>query len=229
MLGSAPVWRGARCAGGIGLPHAKTRSWDCCGISAGAATEDGFSLASDTTGVTGLAERYAAALFELADERRMLDEVASNLRELQAMLRASDDLARLIRSPVLSREEQSTAVRMVAERAGLSPLVCNFLSVIAANRRLFALLAMIQAFLAALARRRGEVTAQIAAAQPLSEAQLAALSEQLRRASGSRVSVDLQVDPTLIGGIIIKLGSRMIDASIKSKLQRLQLALKSVA
>ncbi|MBV8507291.1 MAG: F0F1 ATP synthase subunit delta [Alphaproteobacteria bacterium] len=186
-------------------------------------------MASETTGVSGLAERYAAALFDLADERRMLDEVAANLRELRAMLQASGDFLRLIRSPVLSRDHQAKAIGMVAERAGLSPLVRDFLAVVARNRRLFAIPAMIEAFLAKLAARRGEVTAEVFAAQPLSEAQLAALNEQLRRSIGSRVSVDVRLDPALIGGLVVKLGSRMVDGSIKSKLQRLQLAMKSTA
>jgi F-type H+-transporting ATPase subunit delta len=186
-------------------------------------------LASEATGVTGLAERYAAALFALADERRALDQVASELRELRAMLAASGDFVRLIRSPVLSREEQGRAIEAVAERARLSSLVRNFLGVVTANRRLFAVPAMIEAFLAELAARRGEITAQVTAAQPLSEAQREALDEQLRRSIGSRASVDLRVDPSLIGGIVVKLGSRMVDASIKSKLQRLQLVMKSVA
>jgi F-type H+-transporting ATPase subunit delta len=194
-----------------------------------AADEDGFPLASETTGVSGLAERYAAALFDLADERRILDEVANNLRELRAMLYASSEFLRLIRSPILSREQQAKAIGMVAERAGLSPLVRDFLAVVARNRRLFAVPAMIEAFLAKLAARRGEVTAEVFSAQPLSEAQLAALNEQLRRSIGSRVSVDVHVDPGLIGGLVLKLGSRMVDGSIKSKLQRLQLAMKSIA
>jgi len=174
-----------------------------------------------------LAERYAAALFDLADERRMLDEVASDLRQLRAMLQASSDLMRLIRSPVLSRAQQGAAMGVVAERAELSPLVRDFLAVVARNRRLFAVPAMIEAFLAKLAARRGEVNAQVTAAQPLTEAQLAALNEQLRRSIGSRVSVEVQVDPGLIGGMIVKVGSRMVDGSVRSKLQRLQLAMKS--
>jgi F-type H+-transporting ATPase subunit delta len=196
---------------------------------ASAADEDALPLASETTSVSGLAERYAAALFDLADERRILDEVASDLLQLRAMMQASPDLLRLIRSPILSRDEQSKGIGALAERAGLSPLVRDFLAVVARNRRLFAAPAMIEAFLAELARRRGEVTAEVTAAQPLSEAQLAALNEQLQRSSGSRVSVDVRVDPALIGGLVVKLGSRMVDGSIRSKLQRLQLAMKSIA
>lgn len=185
-------------------------------------------MASDTTGVSGLAERYAAALFDLADERRMLDEVASDLRQLRAMLEVSGDLMRLIRSPILSRDEQGKAIGALGERAGLSRLVRDFLAVVARNRRLFAVPAMIEAFLAKLAARRGELTAQVTAAQPLSEGQLGALHEQLRHSIGSKVSIDVRVDPGLIGGMIVKIGSRLVDGSLKSKLQRLQLAMKSV-
>ena len=186
-------------------------------------------MASETTGVSGLAERYAAALFDLADERRMLDEIAADLRQLRAMLGASGDFQRLIRSPILSRDEQAKAIGVLAERAELSSLVRDFLAVVARNRRLFAVSAMIEVFLNKLASRRGEVNAHVTAAQPLNEAQLAALNEQLRRSIGSRVSIDVRVDPGLIGGMIVKVGSRMIDGSVKSKLQRLQLAMKNIA
>src|SRR5205814_9180326 len=144
-------------------------------------------------------------------------------------VQGSGDFQRLIRSPILSRDQQGAAMQAVVEQAGLSPLVRDFLAVVARNRRLFAVPAMIEAFLAKLAARRGEVNAQVTTAQPLTEAQLAALNEQLRRSIGSRVSVDVRVDPGLIGGLMIKIGSRMVDGSIKSKLQRLQLAMKSIA
>jgi F-type H+-transporting ATPase subunit delta len=185
-------------------------------------------LASEATGVSGVAERYAAALFDLADERRMLDEVASDLRQLRAMLAGSPDLTRMVRSPILTRGEQGKAIAALAERAGFSPLVRDFLAVVAKNRRLFAVPEMIGAYLTRLADRRGEVTAQVTAAQPLSDAQLAFLSEQLRRGVGRRVSVDAKVDPGLIGGMIVKVGSRMVDGSIRSKLQRLQLAMRGM-
>jgi F-type H+-transporting ATPase subunit delta len=186
-------------------------------------------LASEATGASGLAERYAAALFELADERHALDAVAGDLRELRAMLHESGDLIRLLRSPVLSREEQGKAVGAIVERAGLSALTRDFLAVVARNRRLFAVPAMIDAYLAKLAERRGEVTAEVTVAQPLDEARTAALNEQLRRAVGARVAVEIRVDPALLGGMTVKVGSRMVDASLKSRLQRLQLAMKRTA
>jgi F-type H+-transporting ATPase subunit delta len=185
-------------------------------------------LASETTGVSALAERYAAALFSLAEERRALDEVADDLRQLRAMLAESRELMRLIRSPVLSRQEQARAIAALAGEARLSPLVRDFLGVVANNRRLFAVPAMIEAYLAELAQRRGEVTAAVTAAQPLSDAQLEALSEQLRRTVGRRVIIDARVDPRLIGGMIVQVGSRMIDGSVENKLRRLQLAMRGV-
>ena len=197
------------------------------GVTGAGVVIEGFQLASEATGVSGLAERYAAALFELADERRDLDTVAADLRQLRAMLHDSADLSRLVRSPILTRSEQGKAVEAIAERAGLSALVRDFLAVVARNRRLFAVPAMIEAFLTKLAERRGEITAEVTVAQPLTEAQLGSLGEQLRRSAGRRVSVEVRVDPALLGGLVVKLGSRMIDASLSSKLRRLQLAMKA--
>lgn len=185
-------------------------------------------MASDTAGASGLAERYATALYDLADEQKLLDPVAEDLRALRGMLDESPDLRRLIRSPVLSRTEQEKAVAALAERAGFQPLVRNTLGLLAKNRRLFALPEVIEAYSAELAKRRGEVTAQVVSAQPLSEAQRHALDERLRRAVGGKVAIETRVDPSLLGGLIVKLGSRMVDASLSSKLRRLQLAMKGV-
>jgi F-type H+-transporting ATPase subunit delta len=134
---------------------------------------------------------------------------------------------RLLRSPVLSRDEQGKAVAAVAERSGLSDLTRDFLGVVARNRRLFAVPAMIEEYLKKLAERRGEVTAEVTVARPLNEARQAALLEQLRRAVGARVAVNVRVDPRLLGGMIVKVGSRMVDASLNSRLQRLRLAMKA--
>ena len=195
---------------------------------AGALIGDTFPLASETTGTSGLAERYAAALFDLADQRHALDAVAGDLRELRAMLLDSGDLMRLLRSPVLSRAEQGKAVAALGERAGLSQLTRDFLGVVARNRRLFAVPAMIEAYLRRLAERRGEVTAEVTVAQPLDDARQTALLEQLRRVIGARVVVDIRVDPGLLGGMIVKIGSRMVDASLNSRLQRLRLAMTGI-
>jgi F-type H+-transporting ATPase subunit delta len=185
-------------------------------------------VASEATGVSGLAERYARALFELADEGRSLDQVAGDLKSLAAMLAASADLRRVIRSPVLDRAAQGKAIAALADEAQLSRLTGNFLGLLARNRRLFALPEMIQAFLANLAERRGEVTAQVISAAPLTPALSAALREALRKSAGAKLAIDSRIDPSLLGGLVVRLGSRMIDASLKSKLNRLQLAMKGV-
>jgi F-type H+-transporting ATPase subunit delta len=194
----------------------------------GAQIEDRLPLAAESTGISGLAERYAAALFELADERHALDEVAGDLRELRAMLTGSADLTRLVRSPVLTRAEQGKAMAAIAQDAKLSKLTADFVGVVAGNRRLFAVPAMIEAYLAKLAERRGEVTAEITAAQALSEAQQNSLIDQLRRVVGSRVAIDVTIDPSLLGGLVVKIGSRLVDGSLKGQLQRLQLSMKGI-
>ena len=186
-------------------------------------------MAAESTGTSGLAERYAAALFELADDGHALDQVAADLRELRAMLHGSGDLLRLVRSPVLSRAEQGKAMAALAASAQLSKLTADFIAVVAHNRRLFAVPAMIEAYLEKLAARRGEVTAEVTAAQPLSEAQQTALGDQLRRVIGSRVAIDVRVDPSLLGGMVVKIGSRMVDGSLRGQLQRLQLSMKGIA
>lgn len=185
-------------------------------------------MASEATGVSGLAERYAKALFDLADEERTLDAVAADLKSLAGMLAESADLRRMVRSPVLDRDSQGKAIAALADAAQLSHLTRNFLGLVARNRRLFALPEMIEAFLATLAVRRGEITAQVVSATPLTPAQSEALAEALRRSAGAKLTIDSRIDPSLLGGLVVRLGSRMIDASLKSKLNRLQLAMKGV-
>ncbi len=185
-------------------------------------------MAAQETGTAGLAARYAAALFDLADEAKQLDSVAADLRAIHALIAESADLRRLVRSPVLTRADQARAMAAVLAKAGTSELVRKFVGLVAENRRLFALDDMIAAFLADLARRRGEVTASVTSAAPLSEAQLAALSEALRKSVGGKVAVETHTDASLIGGLIVKVGSRLVDSSIRSKLQRLTLAMKGV-
>lgn len=185
-------------------------------------------MASTETGMSGLASRYAKALFELADEAKALDAVADDLRSLKGLIAGSDDLRRLLRSPVLSRDEQGRAIGAVLEKTGASALTRQFAGVVAANRRLFTLPGMINAYLAELANRRGEMTAEVTAATPLSAAQTKALTDQLKKAVGAKVSVDVNVDPTLLGGLVVKVGSRMIDFSLRTKLSKLQLAMKGV-
>jgi F-type H+-transporting ATPase subunit delta len=185
-------------------------------------------LAGDNTSLSDLAGRYAAALLDLADERKALDQVADDLKTLRSLIVESADLRRLLDSPVFTREEQSRAVTAVMEKAGIGELTRRFVLVVANNHRLFALAAMIEGYLSELARRRGEITAEVTAARKLSDGQQAALLEALRKTVGDKVQLDLKTDPALIGGLIVKVGSRMVDSSLRSKLQRLQLAMKGV-
>jgi F-type H+-transporting ATPase subunit delta len=183
-------------------------------------------VASETTGVAGLAARYATALFELARDQGALDKVAADLDSVKSMIEASADLRRLVRSPVIGRVAQGKAIDAVLERAQAQDLTRRFVGVVAANRRLFSLEAIIAAFKQQLAKSRGELTAIVSTAQPLSDAQKSALDASLRRAVGVKVAVETKVEPELLGGMVVRIGSRMFDSSLRSKLQRLQLAMK---
>ena len=183
-----------------------------------------------TTATTGVAGRYASALFELADSSKSLDQVAQDLATFRKMVAESTDLARLIASPVIPRALQGKALLAVLDAAGISGLTRNFVGTVAANGRARDLPAMASAFLAELAARRGETTATVTSAVPLSPAQLQQLSDALRSVLGSnKVSIDARVEPDILGGLVVKVGSRLFDSSVRSKLQRLQLAMKGVA
>jgi F-type H+-transporting ATPase subunit delta len=164
----------------------------------------------------------------LAEERRLLDPVAADLATLKELLRESDDLSRLIRSPVIGRDAQGRAIAAVAERAELQTVTRNFLGLLARNRRLFALPEMIAHYLATLAARRGEITAEIAVAQELSMGQRERITAELARAAGRKVTLDIRVDPSLLAGLSVRLGSRLVDASLKHKLHRLEMVMKGV-
>jgi F-type H+-transporting ATPase subunit delta len=185
-------------------------------------------VAKDDTITGGAAGRYASALFELAEEANQVRQVEKDLVSLHAMLDSSADLKRMVRSPVFSSEEQGRSIAAIAEKAGLGPLVVNFVKVLARNRRLFAVNDMIRTFLALAARQRGEVNAEVASAHPLSGDQLAALKETLRASAGKDVTIVTKVDPTLLGGLVVKMGSRMIDSSLRTKLNSLKTAMKEV-
>jgi F-type H+-transporting ATPase subunit delta len=176
----------------------------------------------------GLAQRYAAALLELAEDKRALDAVSADLAALGHMIAGSNDLQTLITSPLMERADQARAITAVGKAANFGELTQRFLGLVAANRRLFALPGIIKAFRKMLADKRGEVAAEVTAAHPLTDAQQAAVSEAIKRVVGGKVSIDMKVDPSLLGGLIVRVGSRMIDGSVKTKLQKLQLAMKGV-
>lgn len=185
-------------------------------------------MSSETKGATGLAGRYAIALYELAESANKLDKVAEDLKSLRQMIQESAELGRVITSPVLSRAEQVKVMTALAAKAGMDELTGNFVGTVAQNRRLFALSGIISAFLDVLSSRRGEAAAQVITAKELSDAQLQAVSDVLKKAVGTKVSVEPLVDESLLGGMIVKVGSRMVDSSLKTKLQQLHLSMKGI-
>jgi len=176
-----------------------------------------------------MAGRYATALFELALEANALDAVKADLEAFDALIAQSADLARLVRSPVFSSEEQVRALGAVLELAGLRGLCAQFLLTVASNRRLFAVRDIIKAYRALVARHRGEVAAQVTLAQAPSERHLAAIKEALDAVTGKDVMIDVKLDPALIGGLVVKLGSRMVDSSLRTKLNMIKHAMKEVS
>jgi F-type H+-transporting ATPase subunit delta len=176
--------------------------------------------------VSGMAGRYATALFELALETNAVDQVQSELKAFEALVASSPDLARLVRSPAFSAEEQARALSAVLEKAGLTGTAANFLRVVASNRRLFAVLDMIRAFNALVARHKGEVTAQVTVAEQLNDARMNEIRDALKAVTGKDVKLDLTVDPSIIGGLKVKVGSRMVDASLRTKLNSIKFAMK---
>ena len=184
-------------------------------------------MASEATGVSGVAGRYAAALYDLASQQGALDTVSADFASLSRMIGASADLKNLLKTRGVPRPAQSAAVAAVAERAELSPLVRNFLGVLGRNARLAAIPAIIGAYTKILAERRGEMTATVTVAQPMSDTQIGTLTETVKRAMGLKhVALDIWVDPTIIGGLILKIGSRRVDGSLRTKLHKMQLAMK---
>jgi len=178
--------------------------------------------------VSGISGRYAVALFDLAFEAKALEAVESDLAKLKAMLEESADLRTLVSSPLYSRKEQSDAITKVASEGGLSDLTNKFLGVLAANRRLSALPAILVDFDKLAAEHRGEVTAEVVSARALTKKQLGDLEKKLKLAIGRDVAIDASVDESLLGGLKVKVGSRMVDSSLKTKLDNLAIAMKGV-
>ena len=178
--------------------------------------------------MASMAGRYAAALFELAKDQRQLAEVEGDLASFRKMLDDSADLRRLVLSPVISADEQAKALAAILAKARISGLTANFLRLIARNRRLFAVADMIKSFRALLSRERGEVTADVASAHALTPEQMQQLSDTLRTTIGKNVQINTRVDPGLLGGLIVKVGSKMIDNSLRTKLNNLKVAMKGM-
>ena len=186
-------------------------------------------MPESSVNASGLAGRYASALFELARDRDALEAVATDLANFRSLLHESSDLGRLIRSPVLSREDQGKALSAIGQRVGFHQLTGQFLGLLAEKRRLFAMPAIIEAYEAMLAEHKGEVGAELLSAVPLTEGQIDAMREQLKTAVGKDVTLVSKVDPNLLGGLVVRVGSRMIDASLRTKLHQLELAMRGAA
>ncbi|MCA0405717.1 MAG: F0F1 ATP synthase subunit delta [Proteobacteria bacterium] len=182
-------------------------------------------MAASSPIVSGIAGRYATALFELASEGKALDKVDAALDSFLGLLDGSEDLQRLIANPVFTAEEQVSAITALLKKAKIDGLAANFLSLVASKRRLFLVRPMIAAFKALLAEKNGVVSAEVTVAAPLSapnrEAVLAALEGQ----AGGKIALTEKVDPSIIGGLVVKMGSKMIDASLKTKLNAMKLAM----
>ncbi len=175
---------------------------------------------------TGVANRYALALFELAQESSAIDAVKADLDRFDALVAESPDLARLVRSPVFSADEQLRALSAVLDRAGIGGLAARFLKLVTTNRRLFAARDMIRAYREFVARHKGEATAEVTVAEQLKDDHVAALRAALKAVSGKDVDLHIKVDPAIIGGLVVKLGSRMVDSSLRTKLNSIRHAMK---
>jgi F-type H+-transporting ATPase subunit delta len=174
-----------------------------------------------------MAGRYAHALFELALENKATDAVRADLDKFDGLIGESADLRRLVRSPVFGADEQLKALSAILDKAGIGGLAGNFLRVITTNRRLFAVHDMIRAYRALVARHKGEVQAQITVAEPLSDKNSEALKGALKNVTGGKdIDLDIKVDPAIIGGLIVKVGSRMVDSSLRTKLNAIKFAMK---
>lgn len=178
------------------------------------------------TKISGAAARYADAFFDLGRDAGELEGLERDVKAIDAMIAGSADFKSLLKSPVYGADEKGAAIASVADKAGFSQLTKNFLAVLAANRRLFALDAVVAAFFARLAEHRGEVSAEAVSAAPLNDDQTKRLRGEIERYVGKAVNLNTKVDPDLLGGLVVKIGSTMVDSSLRSKLNRLKSQLK---
>jgi F-type H+-transporting ATPase subunit delta len=188
-------------------------------------TKSALVAAADPS-VSGVSGRYATALFDLARDEKSVDAVKADLDRFDAMLADSPDLLRLVRSPVFSAGAQSRALAAILDKAGISGIAANFLRVLTANRRLFAVADVIRAFRALVAKFKGEATADVTVAEALSDKNLDALKTSLKSVTGKDVALNVKIDPSIIGGLVVKLGSRMVDSSLRTKLNSIKHAMK---
>jgi len=190
-------------------------------------TKKSVDVAGKEPIISGMAGRYASALFELALENKAVDAVRKDLDQFDALIAGSADLNRLVRSPVFDADEQLKALSAILARAGIEGLAANFVRVITTNRRLFAVRDMIRGYRALVARHKGEVVAQVTVAEKLNDKNLDALKSALKSVTGGKdIDLDVKVEPAIIGGLIVKVGSRMVDSSLRTKLNAIKFAMK---
>ncbi len=183
-------------------------------------------MAGEEHPVSGMAARYATALFDLANETNAIDAVKADLERFDALIADNPDLNRMVRSPVFSADEQLAALGAVLDKAGIGGVAAKFLKLVTSNRRLFAARDMIKAFGNLVAKHRGETTAQVTVAEELKPEHVEALRAALKQVSGKDVDLDIKIDPAIIGGLVVKLGSRMVDTSLRTKLNAIKHAMK---
>ncbi|MDQ2079224.1 F0F1 ATP synthase subunit delta [Xanthobacteraceae bacterium Astr-EGSB] len=185
-------------------------------------------MAGEDLRISGMAGRYATALFELAVEANAIDSVSTDLGRLDGLIVGNPDLTRLVRSPVFSSEDQLRALSAVLDKIAITGLAARFLKLVTSNRRLFAVRDMIRAYRALVARHRGEVSARVTVAEMPSDKRVAEIKDALKTVTGKDVALDISVEPSIIGGLIVQLGSRMVDASLRTKLNAIKHAMKEV-
>jgi F-type H+-transporting ATPase subunit delta len=183
-------------------------------------------VAAEHAHEAGLAGRYALAVFELAQEERAVEAVARDFATLKQLMAESPDLTRLIRAPVFSREEQAAGMNGVLHRMEAAPLTRRFILLLASKRRLFALADIIRAYTALVAKQKGEISAQVTSARALSDDETAELKAILKSKLSRDVQLETRIDPALLGGLIVKVGSRMIDSSLRTKLNGIRTAMR---
>jgi len=189
--------------------------------------DEGTSLSSSAKGLAG---RYAGALYALAEESGKIDAVVKDMNGVAELVSANQDMRMLVESPAITWAEQTKAVTAVLEKGGADTLTVKFVGTVASNGRLHALSRIISAFLAEHARRRGEVSAEVISAVEMDDARRARVEQAVSKLAGSdKLSLSMRVDPSLIGGLVVRIGSRMIDTSIRTKLNRLETAMKGMA
>ncbi|MFO1151453.1 MAG: F0F1 ATP synthase subunit delta [Alsobacter sp.] len=185
-------------------------------------------MAEENTTVSGVAGRYATALFELAKDTGAIDAVGRDLDTFDRLVQSQPDLHRFVRSPVFTAEEQVKALKPILDKAGIGGLAANFLLLVATKRRLFSVQDMVRGFRALVDEANGVVRAQVTVAEQPSEKVLGDIKQALKEVAGDKVAVDVKVDPAIIGGLVVKLGSKMVDASLRTKLNGIRTAMKEV-